>query len=454
MQLVGEFYRAVGDVPSVRKSVMKMDFPRCTDYKQCVYWPRAKALVREKLHYVWKNTGPCNSEIVLHRMNMKTSAGFPLGHIGLKKKGDCVKNNSFMTYLFCSALLRDLPVWKVSPKTEWLSLQDLLEGKVRTFIIPPFHLVFWCVFLYYYQNLMLKMYWWSAYGFNPYQGGTNRMGQKLKPFYRKICFDVRGWDRLLPILRTVYNTRQKYIPDHWQPHAVWVENNTISSCVLLPNGDVVMRDCGNNSGSGNTTSDNIVSHMFIYMLALLCLYDGDEDKAMACVADLFGDDNTSGIVRTPKSDDEIEQSFRSTYRLFGLELDPFVISTEVEDMEFLGFKFTQINGYYIPKYNVGRLCSAFAFEIDAHDADAEIAKAFSLTIMSCGNGEEVFNKLATALDALIHTVPCKNSTYLLDVGAPTFYDAISFCAGLEVKSSSFKLFNGGWRYKKNEDELQ
>jgi hypothetical protein len=441
LDISGAFYRAVGCKRSIQKSIDKMDVPKCKDYKNHPYWPLAKKLVNDKLHEIWVHSGASSSELVMHRLNLDTSAGYPLNLLGIKKKRGFFERADCRSFLYSEQLLTTQPIWRLVPKTEWKDFESLRAQKVRTFVIPPVHLVYWCIIIYYVQNLLLKQYWWSAYGFNPYMGGVHTMADNLNRHRRKLCYDVSGWDRVLPILQTVYNMRQQYVSDSYLPHALWVERNTVSSRVLLPNGDVVERDCGNNSGSGNTTSDNIVSHMYILALALLIIYEGDVKKVLECIAYLFGDDNICALVETILSDDEIIASFKSTYALFGLALDPFIISDSITDLNFLGFEFVCIGGKWLPKYDLGRLASSFCYEIDAHDEDAEVGKAYSLMVMSTGHGETIYNKFKLALEHIVARSKCKNAVLLNEFGVPGFWQSFAFCTGAEFTSCTFSLFD-------------
>jgi len=86
------------------------------------------------------------------------------------------------------------------------------------------------------------------------------------PFF--LAYDVSGWDRGLPLLQTVYSLRNKFLPEEWESLSAWVAKHTIHSHMQHFDGFIFEKHVGNNSGSGNTTADNIIAHMFILGLAL------------------------------------------------------------------------------------------------------------------------------------------------------------------------------------------
>jgi hypothetical protein len=240
------------------------------------------------------------------------------------------------------------------------------------------------------------------------------------------------WDRIFAMMSYVYKIRVVCIPP--DPHLNWVVKNSINSYVLLPNGDVVYKTWGNNSGSGTTTGDNIlgmtycVSHSF-YELGCTT------QQINEFVVYLFGDDvMLSHNIPEDISDDQIEDAFRRTFSLYGVELDPFVSGRDLSQFTFLGFSFAKFEDYWVPKYPVSRLAFAFLHEHDASKPIAEISKMCSLMLMSAGNGPDIFNMFRDALLEVVINVDIAITKLLRCnnfAAVPTFTQVVDWYCGLE-----------------------
>lgn len=431
----GPYYRVIGSRKSVDMSIRKMDKPKCEAYKVDPFWNTAKALMAD-MYADLQGALPLTTEEVLGGMDMDKSNGVPWGPMGFKKK------SHFFSSAYCRAhLMRAYEqefkvVWKATPKTEWYHVDDLDANKVRTFIIPPTEMVYWGKFAYGRQNELLKGLGWSAYGFNPYSGGVDRLAREMLRHKIYISYDVRGWDRQLPILPEVYEFRNTkgQLPKGLED---WLTSNLCCTVVLLPDGTLVLKYIGNNSGSPNTTSDNILAHTMILFYVLLHLYSGDLDAVWDVVANLFGDDNCMGVPDPGVSFQEIEGVFRSCYLDFGLELDPFIISSTLGDHEFLGFKFKYFPDLdrWLPEYNIGRLVASFCYTIEGGMTPAKcVSKAWTLTLMASVHGGEVFRLMCQTLNEYCNTLYDDDDpvvrTYVA-LGAPSRQDCFDFLLGQE-----------------------
>jgi len=445
LPLVGDFYKVSPSKSSVWKSINLMDQDPCYDFRKHHYWSATRALVEDMLDPVWSRTGPSSLDTVLVDMVIDTASGFPFRVLGFKKKKDVLANNDLMTYCLYINFDDPDPIWSVSGKVEWYPSKKIDDDKIRTFIIPPFHLLLWQLLLYKEQNEAMKGKWWSAYGFNPYRGGVDRMARRLAKCKRTVTLDVVKWDRKLPVMDEVYEIRNMYVPPSHVLMAQWTTRNTIRSYLLLPDGTVVKKKCGNNSGSGDTTVDNIVAHEHVSGLNLMTLYEGNSAYVAEVPLYLFGDDSIGGLPDVPQdmTDVEIEESYRATYRLFGFELDPFKISDSPVGHEFLGFTIVEWQGYYIPRYPVGRIAASFCYCIENLKMPALVSKAWTLTVMSAGSGPETYSLFADALywmlDSQFDNRDPVVASYV-EIGVPSYEACMSFYTGLE-SSYSFDLFD-------------
>jgi len=440
-QFAGSFYRVVGTVSSVDKSIRKMDMDAPCDYGGVVY---DKAVSRVRSRYLEAlNVMPFSFESIAHRVNMRASPGVPWSKLGFGSKGDVLKHPDFFKF-FVGYLEnpRGEPVWKVAPKIEWYDQLDILEDKVRTFIIPPVHFMLAQMYLFQNQNENMKMFSRSAYGFNPYNGGVNRIARRLEQNGFFACWDVKGWDRLLPILEDVYKLRiEKYIGTRWERLARFLADKTVRSNLILPDGTVIYKQRGNNSGSGETTTDNILAHEIIFEYLLLEAYpDGDNPRLAEYIRSLvvcyiFGDDIIASFPCLPH---DFEGRVRSVYRRFGLELDPFRLSQNLEDMDFLGFYFRKLDIGWIPRFKVERLVASFCYSLTrTKDVSVAVSKAWTLTVMAAGDPSKAFDYMRQALSCYRKLLANSDDpTVRAFVDPPLFTrsDCFKFFLGLEQHS--------------------
>jgi len=433
--LAGPYYRVVGTNDSVYRSIGLCDRPapncRTDEMKEIV------RLITHRMSSIWRGLRLPSSEEVYDSLNLDTSPGQPWLRVGARKKKDFFLKH---TWSLRSPWLWSKPLWKVVPKTEWYKECKILAGKVRTIIIPPAHFLWWQKMCYLLQNESLKGFFWSAYGFNPYKGGTDRMARKINRHRIKISYDVRGWDRVLPILDEVYAMRNSFL--EIPPEILsWVTEHTLRGHLLMPDGLVIKRHQGNNSGSGNTTPDNILGH-FIILAHALRNVGVMIDEA---VANLFGDDNILSF-DSALSFEEIESSFRATFSFYGMELDPFVISEDLADHAFLGFTFTRYKSYWVPRYDEGRILASLLYTINKKSMDRDmVSKTWTLTVMLAGGDRGVFDDasaLCSAVLATFHNATDPVIMSFVEVGVPDFETCMSFLLGRECRSTKLSELFG------------
>lgn len=443
---VGPYYRASPSRSSVWRSIRKMDVPYYTEYVNHVFFEDAYNFVCDMYFDTFEQSTEISSfEEVLKDMELDSSPGQPWIRMGFKKKKDFFKNREAVKWLIDPAnmIMSPDPVIKMSGKVEILHADDLDDDKVRTFLICPLPLVFWGKVCYQKQNESLKQNKWSAYGFNPFRGGVHRMALQLLLNKLFGMYDVKGWDRTLPVMRHIYKFRMAFM-GKWmlimRMIAWWVAKNHIVSFVILPDGHIIIKDHGNNSGSCNTTTDNILGHCIILALVLFDLFNGDIDLVMQVIAYLFGDDDVFSLPDSGKSLEEIETTFHRVFGLFGLSLDPFLLSHDLNDMEFLGFKFHYVDYFgfkgWIPQYKIGRITSAFCYVVEnGYTLSACVAKAWTLVVLAAGNYPNGFVELQQALTIYLDSLKKSDDPVVsafVSFGAPSYEDCLAFYLGYET----------------------
>lgn len=429
----GDYVVSNSTAAHLHRSIMKVDAPVCHEFRKHLDLVK-KALAFTSAMYDSALRARDMTDLELQDETvMDRSAGVIPAFMGLPKKGDCFRANLHNQYFKQPDY--SIPVlWKVAGKREPRTREDyVVLGKQRTFIIEPVDHLWSTKKVYGLQNKGLCMLGWSCYGLNPYSGGCNRLARRLTKHKRFWILDGKGWDRLLSCMREVYLMRNKYKVD--DPHLKWVYENLINSFLVLPNGDVIFKTWGNNSGSGNTTGDNIMAMTFVLSFLFFWMgYTAEQIQSSVEVA-IFGDD-VVGSDSLPCSDEELESAFRFVFGdLFGIVLDPFEIHHDLSKCSFLGFTFSKHGGSWIPKYPLGKLCASVKGNPDRMDFKAELAKLSSLCLMSAGHGETIFNFFRSALFDAVYGSKDPFALQLqdtnLDVFIPKYEDIVWWYLGYE-----------------------
>lgn len=426
-------------IQTIDASIRKMDRQPCYDFENDKYYE----VVISSFKNLWKDvltTTHLSYSEILETIDFARSSGFVISQSGYKSKQDYVKAGGLSQLMLMKQPPKQPPLWKVAGKIEKKKRSDYIgNNKQRTFIIEPFETLFHRKRIFGRQNAAMKNIKWSAYGINPYEGGTHRLGARMNKYKYKMCWDAVRWDRLASWMKVAYDLRTDCVP----PDGLlkWVVDADLKTYLVLPDGTVVYKNWGNNSGSGLTTCNNILGMSLVVIHALLIISDGDPRILdLECFdAALFGDDGISGL-NTEKTQEEVEQAFRTAFKLYGVELDPFIISEDLDGLEFLGFIFKNHRGYWIPKYNLGTLCSSILFLTEEMDVETELNKILTLAFMSAGNGEYVYNKFKEVIFYIIHNYVTLTTQKLLDEGIPEYQDVINWYLGLESSSFDFSFY--------------
>lgn len=338
-----------------------------------------------------------SSEELMAEIDLTKASGHPGPYFGLFTKHDLINDDLFQEYFDCQIYLNDteLCIWTVYPKKEMKTLEDLKNNKIRLFTIPPYCLLYEQVRFGKKSSLGLKGFGWSAYGFNPYGGGVNKMAERLLQFDILFDLDVSGWDKFLPLMEQIY---KEFIMKHTLPQCtdnnrrnfVWMCENTYNFIFKTPMGHAFLKKFGNPSGSGTTTRDNILAHVVIVASMLAECYF----RKFGCMPtfallrsqfiQLFGDDNIGGV--TNEFDYILTPNFvEKHYEKYGMKLKfkHIVTNKDLTQLTFLGFKFTMKNSIWMPAYDYVRLATSFIYESpDKDNREGFLSRAFTLTFMS------------------------------------------------------------------------
>ena len=443
-QVAGEkFYLAVPTLENVEFSISAFENRPPTNFKDKYH---TKAL--EFLHTQYGSI--CNdclsdSEEINNYIDYTKSPGYPANFFGFKDKRQLMECKEFQNYLLNNEHLQTRPIWSVCPKEEFKDKDDLLNLKIRLFTIPPYDLLYEQLRFGKKISEKLKSFKWSAYGFNPYSGGANRLAQRLLSKRVRLFYDVSGWDKFFALLPDVFAfiRANHKIPDHLKKNFEWMCQNTTDFLFKTPHGFIFEKCYGNPSGSGTTTRDNILGHVIILASALIECYFikyneyPSWDLLNSQIIALFGDDSIISL------DCEFDHILFDGYLAqhmakYGLKLKFLFggIDYPVEKMQFLGFTFKKMNEVYYPQYDIQRLCTSVVFENGRNASrEAYTSRLFIIMIMSYPS-EEHFPYLLTAFKNW-----CKFLNSRSDLLSPT---EISFVAMESITIATIQKIYLGW----------
>jgi hypothetical protein len=445
-------YRGVaGTAHNVWRSIKKMDNPSGINIL-----PEYQALWKKAVN-IWKERWTilfADCQATRHvEMTTNTSATFPFQVMGFRYKADVLQQPEFWTdYVYG---YRDhLAIWRVCSKEEFLSMLLITNGKIRTFIIPPLHLLYWQKVLFSEMSEVIKSmrYDGVAYGIVFSGGGFDNLMKRFEGCAQIYCDDVEGWDRLLPLLPLVYELKKHVLERNmkiaFEPYrdvCDWTIENTVNSTILLPNGDLIQKAWGNNSGSGQTTEDNCLAHDLIKTFMALVM---ERELKVDMDYVLYSDDAIDGISPGSEKFMPLKHKLYSQFYM-GLKAGASVVTTSPHGAQFLGATAVRIDHHgqqvYVPAYDSDRIFSALVMELKRHQKDEQLTKLYSLMILSW-NDVELFNHIR---DFLVWFVS-RNTNIgfartLLKLGIPTRKSVIKFWLGVEQSGTGSFFYGSGWR---------
>ena len=395
--LAGNHFHIVSPNREMVESVMKT-WDQRPPYLDKV--PHIEAAANFFDHFYAKQLFPnsvAHDDLVYDFIDMTKSPGYPGSLFHIKSKKDAYCDPGFLKHkqdMRESGYNR--PAFhKVTPKVEFLPTENIDAGKCRLFVIPELLLLESQIRFGKKISLALKEFGWSAYGFNPYCGGANKLANRLLTKRVRFYYDVSGWDKFLNVLDMIYSKVRKYngyekMSKQEKEEFDWMVTNTVYMFCVFYDGSVYEKRYGNGSGSGTTTRDNILAHVIIMAVILYTAFYEKYGKypnpifVAQQVINLFGDDSINAV--DEEFDKVLEDGFvANIFSHFGMKLKFFYggLDYPLEKMEFLGFRFSKHDFGYLPLYDVKRLATSMVYKgANSNSREAMLSKTFILTLMS------------------------------------------------------------------------
>jgi hypothetical protein len=197
-------------------------------------------------------------------LNLGTAAGLFYSQFGFPKKGDAIETTMFEDFMTRNDFI---PIDTCNSKEEFLPIFDIKNKKLRTTFGSSVDNVMKTKFLYDQQNKNIMKHStekWIKYGVCKQYGGFHRLVKPLENFSHIVQSDGSGWDRAC-FLGDVYDLRNRglMLPSEFNFMRDDISYHSTFPTVILPNGEVIMRCTGNDSGKNNTASDNSIKHQLI-----------------------------------------------------------------------------------------------------------------------------------------------------------------------------------------------
>lgn len=404
----------------------------------------------EQYGHLYKD-GVASFEETVEYIDYSKSPGKTGTFSGLKSKKDLANDNDFREWFLSKKHLGRPALWSASGKIEFKEKEDLENDKIRLFKIPPFELLFEQIKFGKRASERFKNFKWSAFGFNPYSGGCNRMALALLKNNLRFFYDLRGWDKYIPILSEYYHVVSSCSDIHKSEYNAfrWVILNTVNCQFVDPFGNVFLQSYGNPSGSGTTTRDNIGMHI---MLVTAMLYEAffskygrspPRDLLNQQVIFIFGDD----IIGSLTEEFEVLETpmfVENFFKKYGMETKYCTVQKylPLTECNFLGFTFHLINGVYYPLYDITKLATSMVYQSTSSHTDlAFVSRAFTLFIMSYPHRSfELFRKAWMQIcDYFSKSDDPGICSYIAFRNVPD-YEIIQFYQGVET-SQVFDFFD-------------
>jgi len=361
-----------------------------------------------------------------HVYCLDKSPGIPFSKLKIRSKKAVLEKHrdKLLKYVYD---LRYPAVDSYNDKDELLPQEDLDRNKIRGVFGGSFHGVIRERIVYGQQNkAILENHKdnWIKYGLVKQYGGFNSAIQTLEPFSFIWESDCSGFDRRV-CLKYVYRIRNALVIDvgPWKDMMESVTENNVHPLVLLPNGYVVRRQTGNDSGKNNTTVDNCIAH-FIMMIYFFVkrLTDLNQPVKLSYIFKhanllIYSDDKIGGTDLETWGFDSPQEFLdyeREVYAEFGMECKPssqhYTIKKKGARLapthSFLG-SYTHTDsqsGMYIPYPRFGKICSSVVRKYPCKDVVTRFHRIMDLTVNSYPS-PEIFSRLLIFLQWFYNRFP-------------------------------------------------
>nr|QCG75829.1 polyprotein [Sweet potato virus G] len=319
-----------------------------------------------------KGFSECNfvtdTEEIVKSLNMKAA----VGALYSGKKKDYFENMSDEakdSLLFHSCLrlfTGKLGLWNGSLKAELRAREKIDANKTRTFTAAPLDTLLGgkvCVddFNNMFYNLHLQCPW--TVGITKFYKGWDALLRKLPEGWVYCDADGSQFDSSLSpyLINSVLNIRLQFM-EKWEIGQTMLKNlytEIVYTPILTPDGTIVKKFKGNNSGQPSTVVDNtlMVVLAMTYSLEKVGIKGDEQDKV--CVYFANGDDLLIAIEPTHEW---VLDTLQVSFKELGLNYDFSTRCKDRSDLWFMSHQGIERDGIYIPKLEPERIVSILEWD--------------------------------------------------------------------------------------------
>nr|AIZ48756.1 polyprotein [Cowpea aphid-borne mosaic virus] len=332
----------------------------------------AQAVSGVKMMMIEFGFGECkyvtDSEEIFDSLNMKAAVG---AQYKGKKQDYFATMDEFdrerLVYLSCERLFYGKKgLWNGSLKAELRPLEKVEANKTRTFTAAPIDTLLGakvCVddFNIHFTNSNLQCPW--TVGMTKFYGGWDKLMRSLPEGWVYCHADGSQFDSSLTplLLNAVLDLRLFFMEDWWVGQEM-LENlyaEIVFTPILTPDGTVVKKFRGNNSGQPSTVVDNTL--MVVISVYYSCIKAGwnEADIQERLVFFANGDDI---ILAAQEKDIGILDTFTKSFKELGLNYDFSERTRRREELWFMSHQAKLVGDLYIPKLEQERIVSILEWD--------------------------------------------------------------------------------------------
>nr|QFZ79336.1 polyprotein [Sweet potato virus G] len=309
-----------------------------------------------------------DTEEIIKSLNMKAAVGAL--YSGKKKEyfegmDEQAKDN--LLFQSCLRLYTGkLGLWNGSLKAELRAREKIEANKTRTFTAAPLDTLLGgkvCVddFNNLFYNLHLKCPW--TVGITKFYKGWDKLLRKLPEGWVYCDADGSQFDSSLSpyLINSVLNIRLHFM-EKWETGRRMLKNlytEIVYTPILTPDGTIVKKFKGNNSGQPSTVVDNtlMVVLAMTYALHKAGIECGKHDEM--CVYFANGDDL---LIAIEPSYEWVLDTLQSSFKELGLNYDFSTRCNNRSDLWFMSHQGIERDGVYIPKLEPERIVSILEWD--------------------------------------------------------------------------------------------
>nr|ADF31932.1 polyprotein [Sunflower chlorotic mottle virus] len=309
-----------------------------------------------------------DEQAIFKALNMKAAVGAMYG--GKKKEyfqDFTDKDKEDIVMQSCLRLYKgELGIWNGSLKAELRCKEKIMANKTRTFTAAPLDTLLGgkvCVddFNNQFYSKNIECCW--TVGMTKFYGGWNRLLRSLPDNWIYCDADGSRFDSSLTpyLINAVLAIRATYMED-WDIGYQMLQNlytEIVYTPISTPDGTVVKKFRGNNSGQPSTVVDNSLMVVLAMHYAFVKECIDFEEIDECCKFFVNGDDLLIAV--NPEKEDMLDR-FSDHFSSLGLNYDFSSRTKHKEELWFMSHRGLEIEGMYIPKLEEERVVSILQWD--------------------------------------------------------------------------------------------